>query len=115
MTQTQTEFESEIRRMQSEGIDVSAVLSRREIQFLNGQFEPNMNYARQLRFTIRQKVTKALGNPNGNEPKRYKIVTGQGINPSNTNNFMHVLHGTQPCNSGHPVESAGGGKASSHL
>ncbi len=83
MTQTQTEFELEIRKAQSEGIDMSAVLSRREIQFLSGQFTPDNDYARQLRFNIRRKLDGALQkNHNGSEQRRYDFITvlsGKGM------------------------------------
>ena len=69
---------------------------------------PNSNYARQLRFTIRQKLENTLGNPNGHEQKRYNFVT-QDINDLNTNIISPERK------QGRPVESAGGGKANSHL
>ncbi|MGH9921570.1 MAG: hypothetical protein ACRD38_02340 [Nitrososphaerales archaeon] len=62
MTQT-NEIQSVIIKAQSLGIDISALLSRRELQFVSGQFTPNMNYERRLRFSIRQKL-KALQNGN---------------------------------------------------
>jgi len=62
MTQT-NEIQSVIIQAQSRGIDVSAILSKREMQFVCGQFKPNMNYERRLRLSIRQKL-KTLQNDN---------------------------------------------------
>ncbi len=78
MTQTQTELQTEIMEAQNKGVDLFGLLTKREYAFLSGSFTPTMNYARQLRFTIRQKVTKALGNPNGHEQKCYESLTSLG-------------------------------------
>ncbi len=81
MTQTQNEIQTAITQAQSRGVDLSAILSDREIQFLNGQFAPNTNYARRLRFNIKHKLNKVFPNScNGHEQKSLqKIVTG-GVN-----------------------------------
>ena len=75
--------------------------NKTQYAFALGQFMPSSNYARQLRFMIRQKLNKsleALGNSNGQERKRYNFVDSDLITPERKQ--------------GRPVESAGGGKAS---
>lgn len=69
------EIASIVMQAQTQGIDMYEILSKREMQFLNGSFEPNLNYARLLQFTIKRKLKKALGNPNGHESSRYNFVT----------------------------------------
>ncbi len=77
MTQTQNEL---LNQAQLHGIDLGAILSNREIQFLNGQFTPNINYARRLRFNINKKLNKMFPNScNGAEQKSLqKTVTLEG-------------------------------------
>jgi len=74
-----------IEQAQRFGVDLGSVLSKREMQFLSGSFASNTNYARKLRFGIKQKLDKALQDSNGSEEKRYKIVTPQSLNDRKLN------------------------------